>query len=79
MKAPEKILKAYRTKAIGTESIVFAENRGQARYSTVRSANEAGYCITFSDVEFAVREPKYDGNIGSNRPMVCIGEQFLTD
>jgi hypothetical protein len=55
------ISKAYETMAIGTKSIVFARTRAQARYFTVRAANDAGYKITFMDVQYARRRKEYDG------------------
>jgi len=63
------MIRAFKTKAIGTTSIVFAESAGKARTATVRSANDAGYKISYPDVtvhrspEFDCRKWKDGGNI----------------
>jgi len=44
------VIRAFRTIAIGTVSIVFAENAGKARYSTYLAANDAGYDVKFPDI-----------------------------
>ena len=53
------MIRAFKTKAIGTTSIVFSQSAGRARYVTFRGANDAGYKITFADIKVN-RSPEYD-------------------
>ena len=53
------MIRAFKTKAIGTTSIVFSETASKARYATFRGANGAGYKITFADIKVN-RSPEYD-------------------
>jgi hypothetical protein len=64
-----KTLLAFRTEAIGTTCIVFAERAGQARAATVRAAVDAGYRVTFADVRCR-RAKDYDGQTAADgRPI----------
>lgn len=72
-------MKAYKTSAIGTECIVFAESRGAARHATVLSANDAGYKITYKDVDFARRAPELDSVAIEKglKPGKCYAPSFI--
>ena len=68
------MIRAFKTKAIGTTSIVFSQSAGRARYITFLSANDAGYKITFADIkvnrspEYDIMEPKHKHfGVGANR------------
>ncbi len=53
------VIRAFKTECTGVTTIVFAETAGQAKYDTMRAANDAGYRVKFTDVA-ACRAPKYD-------------------
>ena len=61
-----KPVKAYRTRALGVDCVVFAKSRGAARYATFRAANDAGYDIGFGDVEFCRRDELLDSQRGAS-------------
>lgn len=52
--------KCYRTEACGIVSFVFSTTRGRAVAATLRSANDAGYRIKFTDISCR-RRKEWDG------------------
>ena len=43
-------IRAFRTLAMGVESVVFSKSAGKARYATYKSANDAWGGIRFKDI-----------------------------
>ena len=65
---------AYRTVALGVESIVLCDTRAQARRITVLAARDAGFACSFTDVA-ARRAPEYDdASVPRNR---CFAVWFV--
>jgi len=54
------MIRAFKTMALGIESIIFCDNPNQAKYVTFRDANDAGYSLKFSDISSVKRCPEYD-------------------
>jgi hypothetical protein len=59
VQAERLIIRAFRTKAIGTESIVFAKTASKARYITYLAAKDAGYEVGIIEVSVK-RAAEYD-------------------
>ena len=71
-------MKAFVVGALDVRSIVFAENVAKAKYAVFESANDAGYDIKFSDIQYARRIKELDGMlVGSLRPMRCYSEETV--
>jgi hypothetical protein len=69
--------RAWRTFAMGVESIVAASSRGQAIARTLKSIDEAGYRgITFKNIR-AIRAPQHDRWAEVDASSHCWSEQYL--
>lgn len=80
----EATAKAFSTQCTdligGVHSIVFAKTRGQAKYTTWQTANEAGYHVVFGDIRvIRAREFDYATMKGGGIPgaRLCLDPDYL--
>jgi len=72
-------LKAYETKAMDLISIVYAESRAKAKHATISSANEAGWELDYSDIQYARRASELDDMLPKHlKPMACYSRECIT-
>lgn len=67
-----KQVRAFRSRSVGVESIVFANSYAQARHITVKSANDASYPIDYADV-VVHRAPEYDCRLTIDGRVPALG------
>jgi len=59
-------------------TIVYAKTRAKAKHATVASANEAGYEISYRDIQYARRAKDMDGKmVGTLKPNVCYTRESI--
>jgi hypothetical protein len=69
-------MKAYETRALGLDSIVWTKNAARARYVTLQAARSAGYTIKFSDIKVK-RVPQWDNPQKTRREDFCYDPREL--
>ena len=65
--------------AFDVESIIFCESPKQAKYTTFRDANDAGYRLKFGDIVSVKRAPEYDGVAEKHKSRKCFSKDFLNE
>lgn len=68
--------RAFRTVAADVTSIVAADSRAHAIAITLRSANEVGYRVKFTEVR-AIRAPEHDAWAAVDETRHPWGEKYL--